>query len=210
MSAPQVTPSKEGPGEFWQRTVDRYTTDTLTAERGGIVFVGDSITMGFDLSSAFPGAPVINRGIGGERTDHVLQRIDTTIAPLEPRAIFLLIGINDLLFPQLTVDQVAGNHEALVLALRKAAPEANVYVQTVMPVGPRWEQGNPGVVALNEKIREAAARSQVELIDLHALFVDETGHLKPDFSTDDIHLSPAGYATWADAIREKVESASAK
>src|SRR6266487_6387134 len=67
-------------------------------DRNAVVFLGDSITQGWaeDLSAWFPGMKLANRGIGGDTSRGVLIRLKEDVLALDPRAVVLLIGTNDL------------------------------------------------------------------------------------------------------------------
>jgi hypothetical protein len=57
------------PAERW-----RTQFEFLTERKGGIVFLGDSITEGGHWSEIFGNGAVLNRGIGGDTTQDVLDR----------------------------------------------------------------------------------------------------------------------------------------
>jgi hypothetical protein len=79
----------------------RYHQDDVRLEaspagEGRVVFLGDSITDGWNLASYFPAKPYVNRGIGGQTTMQMLVRMYPDVIRLHPSAFILLAGINDI------------------------------------------------------------------------------------------------------------------
>ena len=67
-----------------------------SADPGRVVFLGDSITDFWKLDEYFPEKPYVNRGIGGQTTPQMLVRMYSDVIELQPRAMILLAGINDV------------------------------------------------------------------------------------------------------------------
>lgn len=169
--------------------------------KGGVVFVGDSITHGAEWNELFGRTALYNRGIGGDTTTGVLARIDSVIA-LAPERLFLMIGVNDLNSRQ---DGIAERYDRILQVLGERLPSTRVYVQSVLPVTEDWmATDNASIDALNVEIQSIASRRGLPYIDLHSLFEDETGALRSELTNDGIHLMAEGYAIWRDAIREQV------
>jgi len=183
-----------------------FLEDTPRREAGGIVFLGDSITEGFPLDAVFAEQNAINRGIGGDTIEGVIDRLDVSVRDLAPGRVHLLIGINDIVGKQnVTVEEFAGQYDRLLTALREAAPEAQIVVQTILPVRGRLDVHNPRVRDLNDHIRELASEHGTRLLDLYAHFRDSEDRLRSDYTMDDIHLTLEGYWTWLEAFAEPGE-----
>ena len=92
-------------------------------DQGAVVFLGDSITQGWGegLGAAFPGVKVANRGISGDTTRGVLIRLQEDVLALNPTAVVLLIGTNDL-EEGATPETIAGNLKLILAALKRAQP----------------------------------------------------------------------------------------
>ena len=111
----------------WSQTADK--------NKGAVVFLGDSITQGWhSLANAFPNLKVVNRGIGGDTTRGVLYRLKADVLNLDPKAIVLLIGINDVGLGAKPED-VADNIETILQAIKKFNPNLPVIVCQIMPSG---------------------------------------------------------------------------
>ncbi|UGQ12331.1 GDSL-type esterase/lipase family protein [Yinghuangia sp. ASG 101] len=183
----------------------------LVPPPGCVVLLGDSITEGGLWHEWFPDVPLVNRGIGGNTVADVLARLDTAV--VDPAAIFLLIGTNDLetglakdqVFarrPRLTPGQIAEGMRHLVSAIRERAPHADLFIQSVMP---REPEVAGRLHELNAAYREIAKDADATYIDLWPALADETDGLRPAFTVDSLHLNGAGYAAWVEVLRPYVD-----
>ena len=172
----------------------------VAARSGPIVFLGDSITEGGIWSELFPGAPVRNRGIGGDTTRRLLARLDD-IHRLAPRRIFLMIGVNDL-NAGLPLAETEANLRSLLDDLARNLPWTEVVVQSVLPVDDRWRgrADNAGILAINQILKREAASRGLRYVDLQPLFRGPDGQLRRELSNDGIHLLGPGYEIWRQAI----------
>ena len=100
---------------------------------GDVVFLGDSITDGGCWEELFPGVPLKNRGINGDSTTGVLNRLDDILRS-RPRAIFLLIGTNDLPWFEYRSDRaILRTYSQILDRCRELSPQTRVYVQSILP-----------------------------------------------------------------------------
>ncbi|MBX3730592.1 MAG: hypothetical protein KF858_15555 [Candidatus Sumerlaeia bacterium] len=200
--------------EHYITRTERFRTENemLHNARGAIVFVGDSLTEGFDLARWFPGEHALNRGIISDGTTGWLDRVRprgldsrlrASILDCHPRAVFLLIGTNDLPHADsFTMDHLIEAYTGILRTTRRAFPNALLVVQTLPPTGTayaRHEFMNPRIVEYNARLRALAAREGVALLDLHALLADERTMLPDALTGDGLHLRPEAYARWAKA-----------
>lgn len=174
---------------------------------GDIVFLGNSITEGGDDWGAKLGIPQVrNRGIAGDVTDGVLKRLDE-ITFFKPKAVFVLIGINDLFngYYQKGIPSAAyvGNNIIHILeTIHRQSPRTKIYAQTILPTAQVFMQ--EPITTVNAMILAREKKNVFEVIDLHAAFVDERGLMKKELTTDGTHLNEKGYAVWVDLIRVKI------
>lgn len=175
---------------------------------GDIVFVGNSITeQGGDWSKKFNMPNIRNRGIAGDVTDGVLERINE-ITHYKPKAVFLLIGINDLFnlhyqkeIP--SVKYVANNIIKITEIIHKKSPKTKIYLQTILPTSEAYMADN--INSVNTIIRNYENESNYELIDLFKVFVESNGLIKPSLTTDGTHLNELGYELWVKTIKNKLK-----
>lgn len=189
--------------KLWQ---ERRATFAARVERdqGAIVFLGDSITQGWhdNFDDAFPGLRTANRGISGDTTRGMLVRLQEDVIALNPAAVVLLAGTNDL-------DEAGGNpwlaatNIRLILeALRDHNPAMPVIVCEVFPSSPAKNRPAHLIRRLNQLIREATADlPQVTMLETWKLFAASDNNAKPDEFPDLLHPNNTGYAKWAAALR---------
>jgi len=180
---------------------DQY--NVLSDRSAEIVFVGDSITFGGNWHEWFPYTNAVNRGIGGDTTQMVLDRFHQ-VTSLKPKKLFLMIGVNDL-NSRLGADHAIANYKILFDLIDKELPETKVYVQSVLPVNDDWLLAdNTDIPKLNDALKDHAETRGYQYIDLHSQFSDSEGMLKKDLTNDGIHLMGKGYSLWHDNINEYV------
>jgi lysophospholipase L1-like esterase len=182
----------------------RSQFDLLNDSRNGVVFLGDSITEGGHWSEIFGSGEIVNRGIGGDTTRDVLDRIEQ-IYVLQPRKLFLMIGVNDL-NQHLPTATTLANYQTLFDGFAAHLPRTKIYVQSVLPVNRQWYGGakNQAVAALNAFLKNECAKRGYIFIDLTPIFSDVNGELRAAQSNDGIHLLGSGYRLWRDRIKAQV------
>jgi lysophospholipase L1-like esterase len=171
---------------------------------GDVVFLGDSITEGGqDWSKKFGVANVKNRGISGDMTDGVLLRLNE-ITHFKPKAVFILIGINDLSDKSdetkfLTPQYVADNILKITEIIRRKTPQTKIYLQTILPTAREFTKEK--ITKVNQVIHANKSGGGYQVIDLHTAFMDQDGFLRKDLTTDGVHLNANGYALWVAQVK---------
>jgi len=202
----RVADARKRRGDHYANLLHRFLEDTPRRQPGGIVFLGDSITEGFPTDQAFPGENVINRGIGGDRILGVKERLDVSVADLKPSRVYLMISINDLLgSPQTPLEEFSRQYAELLDALKAAAPQARIIVQSVLPLSGNFAPHNERVLRFNAMIRPLAEARGMEWLDLHPAMGDKSGLFRREYTSEGLHLTLAGYVAWLEVImpREK-------
>ena len=166
-----------------------------------ILFLGDSITEQGMWHEWFPDLPTVNRGVGGETTEQVLARTDAALN--EPTAVFLLIGTNDISGAVATSDILA-NLRAIIAAIRHRAPDAPLFVESIMPRTLKYREE---LTHLNRLYREAVAEAgeKVSYVDLWPALATPAGALRAEFTGDNVHLNGEGYRAWVDLLRPIID-----
>ena len=194
-----------GEGNY-KKVIKEFKSNPLNY--GDIVFLGNSITWGGkDWSKRLKHPNIRNRGIGGDVTDGVLARIDE-ITYFKPKAVFLLIGINDLWNNNSpnnpSAEYIANNIIQIAQVINAETPKTKIYVQTVLPI--EKEQYKTSILKVNEIIKANEKENPYQIVDLYSIFVNENGLIRKELSTDGIHLNEMGYDAWVEFIKPLIYS----
>jgi len=175
----------------------------LEADRGAVVFLGDSITQGWGggLGAAFPGVKVANRGIDGDTSRGVLIRLKDDVLSLDPAAVVLLVGTNDLEEGAIP-ETIAGNLKRILSALEAHDPKMPIVLCQVFPSAASKKRSADQIKAVNALYRAAVKNdAHVTLVETWPLFADAAGDAIAAEFPDLLHPNEAGYAKWAAALR---------
>ncbi len=188
--------------EFWARRA---------GDRNAVVFAGDSLTYGWpeaEMTRAAGGGKVARRGIGGDVSRGLLFRFQEDVLDLDPRALVLLIGTNDL-SEKAEPAIIAQNIAALIDLARKANSRLPIVLCAVPPRDSAEHPIDPAKLAeLNALLAAlAASRKGVVGLDLFKVLADAKGKPVPEyFAADRLHIAGPGYRAWADALAPALET----
>ena len=173
-----------------------------------VVFLGDSITNGWRgagktlWAERFAPLKSANFGIGGDCTQHVLWRVrNGNFSGITPKAAVLMIGTNN----GDPAPHIAGGIKAIVQEIQTLSPTTKILLLGVFPRGE--SANNPfraKIAAINTIIAKLDDGEKVVFLDIGQKFLQPDGTLSKEIMPDFLHLSPAGYQIWADAIQEKL------
>ena len=188
-----------------------------------VLLVGDSITQqwGSPLEKAgfnqpwlmhFQKLKTINIGIGGDKTQNVLWRLDHGgVDGLNPRCIVLMIGNNNMFFsPETGVAAAAQGVKACLANLREKFRSAEMIVAKILPCHAPKNRFYEDILLTNAEIDKLALDSdpKVQVLDLTKEFIEGDGNLKSVlFKPDGIHLSQDGYAIYAARLKPLIDRA---
>lgn len=154
---------------------------------GRIMFLGDSITEGGDWGTLLGDTTVVNRGISGDITFGVLERLDD-VTRRRPSKLFILIGVNDI-GKDIPDNVIADNVRKIIQITRRQSPETEIYLQSLLPVNPTVK-GFPQhydkqqhVLNTNRLLRIVASATEVTYVDLFPAFLDDDFRLDPGSRT---------------------------
>ncbi|MDZ8188283.1 MAG: SGNH/GDSL hydrolase family protein [Nostoc sp. ChiSLP02] len=173
------------------------------------ILVGDSLSLWFPTELLPEGKNWLNQGISGETTKGLLKRLDI-FDRTQSEVIFVMIGINDLI-RGVNDEVILDNHQQIMSYLRRRHPTAQIVVQSILPHGGEeatWQGrdkllaiGNTRIRRLNEQLQSISAKKGVKFLDLYPLFTNKQGNLRPEFTTDGLHLNREGYVVWRSALQ---------
>ncbi len=178
-----------------------------------LIFLGDSITAGWAgagkgvWAKSFGAYTPANFGIGGDRTQHVLWRIQNgELEGIKPKACVLMIGTNNS--AQDSAEGIAKGVTAIVETIRAKQPQAKILLLAVFP---RGSKPDGQLNAQNDKLKQVNAiiaklddGKSIFYLDIGNKFPLIDGKLDKNVMPDFLHLSAAGYQIWADAISPKL------
>ena len=196
-------PREGAPADLHRRFLQR-------AQQGGVdlLFLGDSITQGWndnDVWKRFYGPRnAANFGIGGDRIQHVLWRIQNgELEGIEPRVVVLMIGTNNA--DNATAGEITQGITAIVQGLRKRLPKTKILLLGIFPrddqrIAPIRDEIHQRLESVNREIAKLDDGSIVRFLDISKSFLNEDGTISREIMPDFLHLSRKGYRIWADAI----------
>lgn len=176
-----------------------------------LLLIGDSITQGWEGAGKavwekhYTPRNAVNLGIGGDRTQHVLWRLDNgNVEGISPKAAVLMIGTNNS--GTNSSVQIAEGVEAIVKKLRTKLPKTKILVLGIFPRGATIDDAKRKVNAgANLSIRKLADGEMVHYLDIGDKFLNNDGTLSKEVMPDLLHLNEKSYTTWAEAIEPKVK-----
>jgi beta-glucosidase len=174
-----------------------------------LAFIGDSITQGWGNNETwkkyYGHRQAVNMGIGGDRTEHVLWRLDHgNIEGISPKVAVLMIGTNNSNKNAYTADEIGDGIIAIVQKLRAKLPETKILLLGIFPRGENPNPQREKNASASAKAAKLADGKHVFFLDIGEKFLDEKGHLSKEIMPDFLHLSPKGYQIWAEAIEPKL------
>jgi len=206
---PQVPSAGHFGGDAWLKLHEAHVK-TVQANRGPIdvLLVGDSITIqwGDSWKKHFPTLKAVNIGIGGDKTQNILWRLDHGgVEGLQPKAIVLMIGNNNMFFtPETGIEAAAKGIKMCVRNLREKFPDASLVLAKILPAHAPGNRFHDDIKKTNLALDalKLDADTKVRVLDLTTDFTNADGTIKKElFTPDNIHLSPAGYAVYAQRLK---------
>ena len=190
-----------------------------------LVFLGDSITQGWEKNGkevwdkTWAPLKAANFGIGGDRTEHVIWRLQNgNFDGIKPKLVVLMIGTNNTghqgrpaaehggsVYAS-SAEQTAEGVKMILDILGKKLPETKVLLLGIFPRGATKDDAmRKQNVATNNLISGFADGKRVFYMDIGNTFLQPDGVLSKNIMPDLLHLNAQGYQMWADAIEGKVK-----
>jgi lysophospholipase L1-like esterase len=168
-----------------------------------LLFLGDSITQGWNANDVwrrfYEPRNAANFGIGGDRTEHVLWRIQNgELEGIQPTVTVLMIGTNNV--SSSTPDEIAQGITAIVKELRTRLPKTKILLLGVFPRGAKPLSARERLRSVNEKIAKLDDGSQIKFLDISQAFLNPDGTISSSIMPDYLHLSRKGYRIWAESM----------
>jgi len=172
----------------------------IPMQKDAIVFLGNSIIEQCEWQELFQNEKIINRGIAGDVSEGILNRIDKILED-QPTQLFLMIGINDLFFKG--EKRLLENYPKILQQIKEKSPSTAIFIHSMLPVNTKVRNipiANELIVKTNQSIQTIATQYGATYINLHDLLKDETGNLDAKYTNDGIHINGSAYMIWKETI----------
>ena len=179
-----------------------------------VVLIGDSIISrwpALQQPGQISGLQIINRGVSGDTTAHMLARFDHDVIQIRPRVVVVLGGINDI--ARTPVPVIESHLEKMAQAAHQH--QIRVVLVAIPPTGmapsaeptPAGESAQNQIRSLNESLQSLAAQHHYAFLDLHTPLADEHGYYIPSLTSDGVHPTAGAYQRLDAPLREAIAAA---
>lgn len=169
-----------------------------------VVFFGDSITDFYDLDKYYPDLKKVNSGISGNRTWDLKNDMYNRLYRYNPSEVVLLIGINNFLYEDSSVDTVVNDIKEIIGNIKKELPHTKIYVQSIYPINDDWRINKrrdvPVANILTDKILESnkqlevfCKENKITYIDMFKVLSNTNNEFSREFTDDGLHPNENGY-----------------
>ena len=203
-----VTPSPR-PGTWMSR--HEAINKRLKESNVDLLFVGNSITEGWEgrgkevWNTYYAKRNAVNMGIGGDRTQHVLWRLDNSnFEGLSPKLAIVMIGTNNSNANDNTAQEIADGIIAICQRLRTKLPNTKILLLAIFPRNPSPSDQRAKNAQASLLASAIADGKMIHYMDINDKFLTKDGQLPKDIMPDFLHPNAAGYKIWADAIEPEV------
>ncbi|WP_374949036.1 GDSL-type esterase/lipase family protein [Mucilaginibacter sp.] len=174
--------------------------------RGGIIFLGNSITEMGNWPTLLNDTTVLNRGIGGDITFGVLKRLDD-ITNRQPKKLFILLGINDI-GKDIPDSVIAYNYFKIIRQVHAKSPASKIFVQSILPVNakhasfPQHYDKGEHIPRVNKMLEENAKALSYTYINIATLLLNAQKEIADEYTIEGLHLKPAAYQVWVAYLKK--------
>lgn len=186
----------------WELKVGEFKSFPSSSK--DIIFLGNSITAGIDWMELLGRTDVRNRGISGDITFGVLERL-SEVTEGRPSKVFILIGINDI-SRNIPDSIILSNYQKIIERIKKESPSTKIFFQTLLPVNNEFTQfknhynKDEHILLVNDELKKLAAKEKIGLINLYPHFLNADKKLDKKYTIDGLHLNAEGYKVWKDIL----------
>ena len=167
------------------------------------VLLGDSITDFFNWYELFydfskvSGQAVYNRGISGDTTDRLLERLYDNVLSIKPRNLVILIGTNDM-NRNVPHSATIENMESIIRETKKACPDVNLIIEAVYPINEKMrhrsdKRSNKKIGNINNEYSRLCEKYDCVWLDFTNQLKDDKGNLKSEYTYDGLHINAYAY-----------------
>ncbi|HEX2858770.1 MAG TPA: GDSL-type esterase/lipase family protein [Alphaproteobacteria bacterium] len=178
-------------------------------KRADTVMLGDSLTENVPWAELTGRHDLVNRGVGGATSADILAMLPQVLR-LHPKAVFLMVGVNDVMHG-IATPAILANLQKIADVV--TASDAQVFLSYVLPVAegiPNGSKWNSQIRALNDAMKASfSGKRGVTFIDIRPQVTDSSNSLSPSITSDGVHLRAAAYRAWVGAVKSNLTKRSA-
>ena len=185
--------------QYYKDKSASFAEENKTLGEVDVAFIGDSLTDGYDLATYYPGISVINRGIGGDTTHGVYDRLEVSVIEPAPKVIVMMIGTNNL-------GDMFTDYEDIILEIKKSLPDTHLVLLSIPPSSDNYAERNGQIAINNVKIKSLAEAHGCTYVDVFTpLFDFERNQLCAEYTIDGLHFTPLGYSVITAEVKPVLE-----
>ena len=169
--------------------------------------MGDSITQSWEAAGAevwkksYGTRKAVNLGISGDRTEHVLWRLDNgNLRGITPKVAVVMIGTNNIGHGKHETSEVLAGVRRVVERIHEVSPSTRVLLLDIFPRGTEFNAGRGRIMQINQALSRMDDGDSILFLPIGKEFIEDDGTISTDIMPDALHLSPTGYKRWAVAI----------
>jgi len=177
-----------------------------------IEFIGDSITQGWeskgkDVWNEFYGnRKVINMGVSGDRTQHVLWRFGHgQLNGIKARVAIVMIGTNNSNGHDNSEGEILEGVTAIVLQIRTRQPDTKILLLGIFPRGASFSAQRGKILQVNEALAKLDDGTHIFYLDIGPQLIEKDGSISKDIMYDYLHPTAVGYGIWASAMEPRLK-----
>ena len=179
-----------------------------------IVMLGDSITDGYDLDKYFgTDILIVNSGISGNKTHDISDNIRKRVYEYNPSKVFLLIGINDIIYENASSEDVLKQINNIINEIEIKLPNTKIYVESIYPVNSDWHdyycdavkdspEANLIIEETNELLNQYCEINDYEYIDVYSSLIDDEKKFDRLYTNDGLHPNERGYEVITEILKK--------
>ena len=195
---------------YSERKLSMFEFENLNLAKEQIVFIGDSITDLCPLDKYYSDLSLAtyNRGVGGDTTQNVLNRLKLSLFDLMPTKVVMMIGINDI-NSNVGEEKLLKNYEEILKQISTNLPQTEVFCMSILPMNKQIEEYSSIsadknlqiILRVNTQIEQIVEDYNYTYVNLFPYFSDSNDLLIEEYSDDGIHLNHNGFVVWSNILK---------
>ena len=160
-----------------------------------IIFLGDSLFFHFNLKEFFPEFSTLNRGIRGDTTFGVENRLKVSVFDVKSKIVVMLIGVNN-------INTMIENYESILIKFKENINDRKIILCSLTPMSGKYAIRNKMAIVNNIIIKKLAKKYDFYFVDLFTpLLNNETNEITDEYTKEGLHFTHDGYVVIAKEIR---------